>query len=74
MRPSIVARDPGLIKDILISEFNSFRYNDFRLSKKLDPLLATNPFVSKDEEWKEGRKMILPTFSQSKVWNKWNFA
>lgn len=67
MRPSIVVRDPDLIKDILITQFDSFRANDFNLSKKYDPLLATNPFFTIDDEWREGRKTILPAFSQSKV-------
>lgn len=67
MRPSIMLRDPDLIKDILIGEFNSFRYNEAKVSKKYDPIFATNPFVSRDDDWKEGRKAILPAFSQSKV-------
>lgn len=62
------ARDPDLIKDVLISEFNSFRSNDFNLSKKYDPLLAPNPFFTVDDEWREGRKTIIPAFSQNKVW------
>lgn len=56
-----------LIKRILINEFDSFRYNDFRLSKIHDPLLSTNPFFTNDDEWKESRKTILPAFSQTKV-------
>lgn len=67
LRPAIVARDPDLIKDILITNFNSFRHNDLKLSKKHDPLTAINPFVASDEAWREGRKIILPIFLQSKV-------
>lgn len=67
MRPSIIARDPDLIKDILTGEFNSFRNNDLKLSKKHDPIMAINPFIMRDDEWKEGRKMILPAFTQSRV-------
>lgn len=67
MRPAIVARDPDLIKDVLITEFNSFRSNDFNLSKKYDPLLATNPFFTVDDEWREGRKTLIPAVSQNKV-------
>lgn len=67
MRPSIVVRDPDLIKDILITEFDSFRANDFNLSRKYDPLLAQNPFFNIDDDWREGRKTIIPAFSQSKI-------
>ncbi|XP_055306508.1 probable cytochrome P450 6a13 [Sitodiplosis mosellana] len=67
LKPTILARDPDLIKDIMITNFNSFRDNDFALSKKHDPLFASNPFFTRDEEWREGRKMILSAFSQSKI-------
>lgn len=67
LRPAIIARDPDLIKDILITNFNKFRNNDFLLSKKQDPLSANIPFFAKDEEWKESRKTILPAFSTNKV-------
>lgn len=67
LRPAIVARDPDLIKDILITNFNSFRHNDLKLSKRHDPLTAINPFVATDEAWSEGRKIVLPVFCQSKV-------
>lgn len=69
LRPAIVLRDPDLIKDVLITNFNSFRNNDVNISKRFDPLSATNPFVIEDDEWKESRKTISPMFSQSKVKN-----
>lgn len=84
MKPAIMARDPDFIKDVLITNFNSFRDNDNNLSKKHDPLTATNPFFTRDDEWRESRKTILPAFSQNKVtnilsiiWNdvaRWSFS
>lgn len=62
------ARDPDLVKDILITQFDSFRLNDFKLSEKYDALLAPNPFFNVDDKWREGRKTIIPAFSQNKVW------
>lgn len=67
LMPAVLARDPDFIKDVLITEFNKFRDNDFNLSKKQDPLTATNPFFVRDEVWKENRRRILPTFAQTKV-------
>lgn len=67
IKPAILLRDPDLIKDVLITNFNCFRDNDVSLSKKYDPLFSANPFFTRDEEWREGRKMILPAFSQAKV-------
>lgn len=62
-----MARDPDLIKDILVTNFNSFRHNDLKLSKKYDPLTAINPYVARDAAWSEGRKIILPVFSPNNV-------
>lgn len=67
LQPAIMLRDPDLIKDILITNFNNFRNNEFQVSKKHDPLTAISPFFSKDEDWQLGRKAISPMFSQSKV-------
>lgn len=67
LRPAVLIRDADLIKDVVSTNFNSFRNNDFNISKKYDALAATNPFFNEDEEWKEGRKTISPMFSQSKV-------
>lgn len=67
IKPAILLRDPDLIKDVLITNFNCFRDNDVEISKKYDPLFAVNPFFHQNEEWREGRKMILPAFSQTKV-------
>lgn len=69
LKPAILTRDADLIKDILVTNFNSFRNNEMQLSKKYDPLSATNPFFNRDDEWKEGRKAISPMFSQIKVKN-----
>lgn len=67
LKPSIIARDPELLKDILITNFNSFRNNDVAISKKYDKLGATNPFVKEDDDWRDARKSVSPMFSQIKV-------
>lgn len=67
LQPAIVACEPDLIKDVLITKFNSFRENDFRISEKFDPLLKANPFFNMDEEWKEFRRQLSPMFSANKV-------
>lgn len=60
-------RDPELIKDILVTNFNSFRNNDIAISTKYDQLSAVNPFFKEDDEWRESRRAISPMFSQTKV-------
>lgn len=67
LRPSIIVRDAELIKDVLVTNFNSFRNNDIAISKQYDQLSAVNPFFKQDDEWREARKAISPMFSQVKV-------
>lgn len=65
--PAIVLRDPDLIKNVLIRDFDSFHGNDQHISEKLDPLLAVNPFLNVGEKWKRGRNSLVPVFSAAKV-------
>lgn len=67
LKPGILVRDPDLIKDMVTTNFNSFRNNDVVISQRFDPLTATNPFFLEDDEWREARKTISPMFSQIKV-------
>ena len=66
-QPTVVLRDPDLIKDVLIKDFNSFHQNDMFVDEKADPLLANNPFVVTGERWKRSRNMLAPLFTASKV-------
>ena len=67
LNPAILARDPDLIKEVLITNFNSFRNNAFQVSEKYDPLAATSPFFARDGDWKLRRKDVSPMFSVSKA-------
>lgn len=65
--PCLILRDPELIKNILVKDFNYFVNNDMLVDKKLDPLFGQNPFVLKDEEWKKTRQFLTPGFAPAKV-------
>lgn len=67
LKPAILIIDPDLIRNVLITDFHYFRENDIYLSLKNDPLLAANPFFRRDKEWRESRHIILPAFTQIKV-------
>lgn len=67
LEPAILVRDVNLLKNVIMGDFDHFRENDVIASEKYDPLMATNPFFSEGDKWKEGRKTILPVFSSSKV-------
>lgn len=67
MDRAILIRDPDLIKDMLTTNFDSFRNNRIYVSKRFDTLLSMTPFISDDNEWKDGRRAMLPMMTQSKV-------
>ncbi|XP_014256245.1 cytochrome P450 6j1-like [Cimex lectularius] len=50
--PMAVVRDPDIMKDILIKEFNSFPITAFEFNKNVDPMMALNPFGLSGDKWK----------------------
>lgn len=67
LKPGIVLRDPELIKDVLIKNFNSVHENDVSLSRRYDPLLVANPFLTNEDEWRRNRNVLTVIFSLNKV-------
>lgn len=69
MTPGIILRDPALIKNVLIKDFSSFHKNDFKVSKRFDPLMSKHPVCLFDDEWRTERKCLTPPLSAAKVWD-----
>ena len=67
MTPSIVLRDPELIKSITIKNFDSFPDHKVIIDVDLDPLFAGNLFSTSGEKWKEARALLSPAFTSSKM-------
>lgn len=67
LEPAVLLRDPELIKDVMIKDWNSFHANDFPINPKHDPLSAINPFFNVGEAWKRGRSLLVPIFSAIRV-------
>lgn len=65
--PSLLVRNLDLVHNILSRNFASFEENDFSVNKELDPLVSENPFVKTGDEWKQGRSIISPMLTISKV-------
>lgn len=65
--PVYVIRDPDLIKQITIKDFDHFVNHRFQVSEKCDPLLGRTMFVMKDQKWKEMRSTLSPAFTGSKM-------
>ncbi|XP_073996483.1 cytochrome P450 6a22-like [Rhodnius prolixus] len=68
LEPMILLRDPELIKQVLIKDFNSFCDGGLTVRKHIDPLLAYNPFGEKGlERWKASRSMHTQNLTISKL-------
>lgn len=67
--PTLLAIDKSVIKEVLIKNFKSFHNNEvsYQMDKNSDPLFGRNPFILKDEEWKEKRNQIAPAMTIARV-------
>ncbi|XP_062562172.1 probable cytochrome P450 6g2 isoform X2 [Armigeres subalbatus] len=66
-KPSVMIRDPEMIKTILVKDQSCFSANDFGFDEKVDPLLAHNPFMVDGERWKKSRQVLTPIFTGSRM-------
>lgn len=67
-RPSILLRDPELVKSVFQTNFTSFHSNTVTVNEKNDPVISKNPFVIRDlEKWKVARARAISHFSSKKL-------
>lgn len=62
----ILAKDPDLVKRIMITDFNKFS-NRVTSDSNCDPMLESNLFFLMCPKWKPIRSMMTPVFSSGKV-------
>lgn len=67
LSPAINVRDPDLVKAILMKDHFSWHRNEQYFSKRFDPLMAHNPFVATDGDWKRSRGMLTPLTTTFRV-------
>ncbi|KRT83704.1 cytochrome P450 [Oryctes borbonicus] len=65
--PTLVIRDPELIKQITVKEFDHFLNHRSFLPDNIDPIWSKNLFALKDTEWREMRSTLSPSFTSSKM-------
>jgi cytochrome P450 family 9 len=65
--PTFVVRDPELIKQITIKDFDSFVNRDRSLNDDLDKLTGKMLFSLTDEKWRHMRNILSPIFTSSKM-------
>ncbi|XP_055696952.1 probable cytochrome P450 9f2 [Phlebotomus papatasi] len=65
--PIIMMKDPDVIKNFCVKEFEHFQdHRDF-LSEKMDPLFGNSLFVLRDQKWRDMRATLSPAFTGSKM-------
>ena len=60
-------KDPELIKQIQIKEFDSFTNHRVVVDHETDPVFGRNLFVIKDQRWREMRTILSPAFTGAKM-------
>lgn len=63
--PTLVLRDPDLIKQITVKDFDHF--TDHSTTVPGEPMLSKNLFTLKGQEWKDMRATLSPSFTSSKM-------
>ncbi|CAG9858208.1 unnamed protein product [Phyllotreta striolata] len=67
--PTLVLRDPELIKQIGVKDFDHFVDHRSFVTEESDPLFGKNLFSLKGQRWREMRPILSPSFTSSKMKN-----
>jgi cytochrome P450 len=62
-----LVRDPELVKNILVKDFQNFMDRQISTDEKTDPLWANTMFMMKGQRWRELRTSLTPLFSIGKM-------
>ncbi|XP_029170217.1 cytochrome P450 9e2-like [Nylanderia fulva] len=64
---AVLLRDPEVIKDVLVKEFEHFHDHRAFVDDTVDPLFGKNIFSLRGDRWKEMRNTLSPSFTASKM-------
>jgi cytochrome P450 family 6 len=67
-RPQFIIKDPDMIKNFLLKDFDYFHDHGFVFDEKIDPFTG-NLFMLNGQKWKHLRAVLSPTFSSGKIKN-----
>ena len=65
-KPSLLIRDPELVKNVLVKDFHYFMDRTFSFEDKSDPLFGKNISVLKGQLWCHLRTNLTPVFTSRK--------
>ncbi|KAF5301548.1 hypothetical protein FQR65_LT08853 [Abscondita terminalis] len=64
--PALLIRDPEIVKEVLVKQFNSYE-NWLQVENNVDPILALNPFLIYGSKWKSVRSVLTSQFTSAKM-------
>ncbi|RLU15174.1 hypothetical protein DMN91_012168 [Ooceraea biroi] len=65
--PALLIRDPDLIKDITVKDFEHFPDHRAFVDEDVEPLFTKNVFNLRGDRWREMRNTLSPSFTASKM-------
>lgn len=65
-QPALLVRDPHIIKDIFIKDFQSFSHRGWQANVDIDPM-ANNILLQRGEKWRSTRNQFTPAFTSGKI-------
>ncbi|XP_011705528.1 PREDICTED: cytochrome P450 9e2-like [Wasmannia auropunctata] len=65
--PTLLVRDPELIKDIVVKDFEHFPDHRSFIDESVEPLFSKNIFALRGDRWREMRNILSPSFTASKM-------
>ncbi|XP_012059255.1 PREDICTED: cytochrome P450 9e2-like [Atta cephalotes] len=65
--PSVLLRDPELIRDVMVRDFEHFPDHRSFVDESVEPLFGKNIFSLRGDRWKEMRNTLSPSFTASKM-------
>lgn len=67
LTPTLLLRDPDLIKQITIKDFDHFMDRRSVIPEDSEPLFSKNLFSLRGQQWKNMRATLSPSFTSSKM-------
>lgn len=74
MSPTIIIRDPELIREIGIKHFDNFTDHQSFVLEDVDKMFSRNVFQLRGEKWRSTRSILSPTFTGSKMRGMFNLV
>ncbi|XP_037037112.1 probable cytochrome P450 9f2 [Bradysia coprophila] len=66
-QPNLVVRDPDVIKQLLVKDFDHFEDHTHVLDDKVDVLFGNSLFFLTGSKWRDMRSTLSPAFTGSKI-------